>query len=503
MSLNLAVLKRDFVAFARLLKVYSKPRKRLVQFDPKPEQLRYVELLESSENPHLVTVKARQVGITTVTAAYFLWKLYFATEPLSHAIISLKDRSSVEILDTIRKMHASLPKLLRRPLSIDNKHTMQFKDTGARFDAYTAKARDGATRSFVASSAHISEFAYWEDQRNTLADIQATVGNGPLIIETTVNGPGDYYHDLVLSTQEPDSEWQLFFSPWYEDRQYVAKPPANWTPSPVEQRLKKRFHLTDEQLWWRHIRLKTMGDKFYKEFPSTPEEAFESLENLFFPKGFFSHITPCPLNGQWALPFDDQDQYVMGVDVGGGVGQDYTAVCIVSRSQQVPAFYWRANTLLPEQAADIIMSFYHQYKHPYTLVESNNHGHLLLYRLRSLGLYNLYKNHGKPWVTTRQSKVFAFDLLKGYLERTDIHSLPAPVIQELKSLQSTGNKAPAAPGNAHDDLAMATALAYVALDARPHFIHPNTYKAMWEQHRLDILHDELNQNPGGFKRRRL
>ena len=107
------------------------------------------------------------------------------------------------------------------------------------------------------------------------------------------------------------------------------------------------------------------------------------------------------------------DRYVMGVDVGGGVGGDYSALVVVSVGTLQPVYIQRSNQVSPRDWAHEVVRIATRYNGALILTESNNHGHAVL-ELRSL-------------------------------------TLPP------------GKATPEAPPGSHDDLAMSCALAYRAL----------------------------------------
>jgi hypothetical protein len=98
------------------------------------------------------------------------------------------------------------------------------------------------------------------------------------------------------------------------------------------------------------------------------------------------------------------------------------------------------------------------------LAESNNHGHAFLLEMsycRYLSLW-ISPTTGKPWVTSLPSKLDAYDTLREAMAL--IRVLDRQTHLELRSLTiPPGKVAPEAPKGAHDDAAMACALAYRAL----------------------------------------
>ena len=186
MSNKLAVMQKiteDPRIFFKFLKVFDKERGELVPFDMNNEQEELLEALLTHNR--IVVCKARQIGCSTLIRAYFLWKQYVETQPTRHAIISYTRDSADHLHSMDKGFYLCLPKPLQRKLSKSTQRTLKFNDTGAELRAFTGGGKAGATRSFTFSSAHISEFAFFDDQEDLLANTIASCGNGQIIIETT------------------------------------------------------------------------------------------------------------------------------------------------------------------------------------------------------------------------------------------------------------------------------------------------------------------------------
>ena len=150
----------------------------------------------------------------------------------------------------------------------------------------------------------------------------------------------------------------------------------------------------------------------------------------------------------------------MGVDVAAGVGSDYSTITVVSMSTLQPVYHYRNNAISPTGFADVVLKVAQKYNDAKVLCESNNHGHVVLYRLRHLGYRNLWLSHkGVDWVTSVKSKLDAYETLREYVVNEMITSLDMQVLSELRSLVVL-RVTPEAPRGMHDDLAMSMALAY-------------------------------------------
>ena len=455
--------------FFKFLKVFNKETGKLEPFILRPQQEELLQALLTHNK--VVVLKARQLGISTLLRAYFLWKSYMSVEPTRHAIISYTRDSADHLHNMDKGFYLSLPKPLQRKLSKSSSRTLQFGDTNAELRAFTAGGKAGATRSFTFSDTHISEFAFFDDQDDLLANVMASVGEGQIVIETTPNSPGDKYHELIEGA--PGNGWHLCWFPWYEHAPYTKKSQFHQpqVPDPTEEELslKERHDLTLGQLYWRRSMIRTMGlEKFRREFPATVDEAFFAASNEFFPLDILDELEVVDLGGQvdrWYCDPVPGDKFAMGVDVAAGRGGDFSVITVVSCTTMLPIYHFRSNQILPHQLADKIYELYWDFDEPYTIIEQNGPGETVLYRMKEWKVKNLYKDtKGRDWRTRKENKIAIFDHLRDLVCEGVINSLDKTLWAEMRSVQITKG-APASSGN--DDMVMATALALWGAKLKP------------------------------------
>jgi len=456
--------------FFKFLRVFDKETNTLVPFQLREEQEVLLDALMKYNK--IVVLKARQLGVSTLLRAYFLWKSYMATEPTRHAIISYTRDSADHLHNMDKGFYSSLPKALQRKLSKSSARTLQFDDTLAELRAFTAGGKGGATRSFSFTDTHISEFAFFDDQDDLLANVMASVGEGQIVIETTPNSPGDKYHELI--TASPDNGWHLCWFPWHEHKEYTKKSQFHQpqVPDPTEEELaiKEEFGLTLGQLYWRRTMISTMGiEKFRREFPGTIDEAFFSASNEFFPLDILNEMEVFDGGNTREVFYDDKmpgDRYAMGVDVAGGRGGDYSVISIVSCTTMNPVYIYRSNQVLPHELADKVYELYWEWDEPYTIIEQNGPGETVLYRMKEWKVKGLYRDAaGKDWRTRKENKIAIFDHFRDLICEGVITSVDRHLWSELRNIQITKG-APSAIG-AHDDIVMATALALWGAKLKP------------------------------------
>ena len=459
--------------FAKLHKVQDKDSKKEIHFDPMPMQTKIFEAVEAGHSRILV-IKARQTTATTGCKMVLHHMAYTTPNEAMHAIVSMRDDSATALMDDNRRWLRHPPELLRRPIRTHSRGRIVYDDTGASLQAFTSRSSTGL-RSFTPAAALVSEAAFAPDLEETVAQVDAAVGNGVLILESTANIPGDFFSKLVLGA--PENGWHLITMWWWEHPLYTSPDEAipsdfEATLTNVEKGLQTEYGLTVNQLHWRRAKLLSLGSdhKFRREYPACLDDCFLDREGGYYGDDVMSgiHVVEHKLHGdnhgrEIEAP-QLHDRYVMGVDIGGGVGGDYSTLAVVSVSTMQPVYTERSNTLTPAAWAHRCIQVATRYNSALMLAESNNHGHAFLLEMDHCGYRTQWRNPktGKPWVTSLASKLDAFDTLREALGIIKV--MDGVTWMELRSLTiPAGKVAPEAPRGGYDDAAMAMALAFRCL----------------------------------------
>jgi len=467
---QLLELIADPVRFISKLKIIDKNGK-LITLTPNGEQVRIIEALEQGEDT--LILKGRQIGSSTIVSAYLFWKAYTSTEPLTIAILSHKLASSKHLLEIHKTFYHNLPQFLKRPLSVENTTEMKFKDSGASIIAVSAEGK-GGLRSFTCSYLQISEYAFAPNPDELKATALSALNNGQLVIESTANHFNDALHQEIMRSERGDAKWNYLFFKWFDHKDYQEELPANeeieW--SNVELDLKEKFSLTDEQLYWRRLKLSKIGNlhKFQREYPATIEDAYSIAGNVYLSREDFEEIEIINVEPHTANVFDEpdpNDRYAIGVDVSAGVGRDYSVIYVLSKTTHQPVLIWRSNEVSPVYLAERIVDFANDYNKALVLVESNNFGNVVLNEMSHMGYRKIWKKDGKDWITTLKSKTAMFENLKDEIVTGYIHLLDNIVYSELRAItvNDRGNIELANQDGAHSDNAVALALGYMCLQS--------------------------------------
>ena len=204
--------------FISRLKIKAKDG-RIVTLYPNDEQTKIIEALEGGKD--LIVAKPRQIGSTTIVAAYLFWKAYTNEQPITVALLSHKIDSVRHILRIFKTFYDNLPKFLQQPLKEDSASKLVFNN-GATILCASASSK-GGLRSFTCSYLLLSEFAFAENADELKATAVSAVNNGQMIIESTADYWGDPLHLEIETAMRGEANYKYLFFPWSEHKEYVLE----------------------------------------------------------------------------------------------------------------------------------------------------------------------------------------------------------------------------------------------------------------------------------------
>jgi len=243
--------KPSLLVFVESLKIPDRARGGLVPFALYPRQREALAAMAKADR--LVAVKARQVGMTTLTLALAL----YATQYTAHRNVLVAKQSLEEAKDSIRRlktMHASIPEALRPQAIVeDNVQSLAFAN-GSRIDALSSTSSIGRGRSAYLGIA--DEAAFWPEVERQMAALGAACER--LIVCSTGDGPHGYLPRLWRQAMGGKGGWVPLFLDWTAVPSRDADFYRETVLEAVEPRLARR------------------------EYPSTPEEAFQAPEGIYF-----------------------------------------------------------------------------------------------------------------------------------------------------------------------------------------------------------------------------
>lgn len=457
----------DPFKFIPLLKIKNKHGK-MVYLKLNREQIEIIKAFEDG-NDHLVILKGRQIGSSTIVSAYLFWKWYTSKSPITIAILSHKLASSKHILNMWFRFWDNLPKGLQRQLAVRNTIEMRLADTDAEVIAVSAEGK-GGLRSFTANYIHLSEYAYAPDPEELKATAIASLNEGRLIQESTANRYGDAHHLDILKAQRGEANLKLLFFPWSQHDEYAidkAQRQSFCTESDDEESL-LTAGLTVGQILWRRMKVQQLGlQKFKREYPLTIEDAYGSTSNAYFSEEDLRYCITLEMDHIddeiiEIIPYSAQTSYGIGVDVAAGVGRDSSSIVVIDKASWQVVCMWQSAHCSIAELVDRIEHISGMYGDAKCLVEGNSIGVAALTELRSRGFKNLWIDEaGKDWNTNAKTKWIMFEALREALRTGCIRDIPMIVQQELRAffINDKGNIDYPTHHSTHGDSVIALALA--------------------------------------------
>lgn len=262
----------------------------IVDFKPNWAQ----DALYNQHNLNIV-LKARQLGITTFHALLFLDTCLFNKNVNAAIVADSKNVAREIFIDKVKFAYDNLPQFVRNMCCAyrDNVHEMRFSN-GSVFRVATTLR--GGTLQYL----HITEFAKICQENPTKANeiisgaLNAVQAGQFVCIESTARGREGHFFNICKSAQDlQDSgatlgslDWKLWFFSWWEHPDYIIDSKNVLISKEMndyfEELKGKEIILSDEQKAWYVKKLQTQGDYMKREYPSTPEEAFEAANEGFY-----------------------------------------------------------------------------------------------------------------------------------------------------------------------------------------------------------------------------
>lgn len=450
------------VKFISRLKIKDKSG-RISYLHPNDEQVEVIEALEKDGD--LIVCKPRQIGSTTIVAAYLFWKAYTSSEPITIALLSHKIDSVRHILRIFKTFYENLPQFLRKPLKEDSASKLVFHN-GATVLCASASSK-GGLRSFTCSYLLLSEFAFSENADELKATAVAALNGGQMIIESTANYWGDPLHLEIEVAMRGEANYNYIFFPWWKHKEYSLTVSDDFIPTEEEIELAEEYDLSLSQLSWRRLMIQKLGeDKFRREYPACLSDAYAQAGDAYLMEDDLKLIQEIEVDGdRWnaLAQVSPQDSYAIGVDVGSGTGKDYSVAFVLSKTTGQPVGIFRCNNTTPTDLAQELFSISQEYNNAKILVENNNVGVVVNQCLQGANLWK--SSEDKFWTTGAINKRVMFEELKEAIRTGTIYQIDGITLSELRSikLDNKYNINLTRANGAHADSAVALALAYQCL----------------------------------------
>jgi hypothetical protein len=417
-------------------------------------------------NRYVLILKARQLGFSTLVAAYAFWAAYFY-EDRSIVMLSRTERDAIKLLQKAKYGYRFLPEWMKFRGPPVNSTQTKMEIANESYIESLPSASDPA-RGESLWLAILDELAFLPNSDEAWSSIEPTVDVGGRVIAlSTANGEGNLFHKLWVGGKNKTNRFKTIFYPWSANGR---------TQEWYEE---KKADLPDWQL--------------AQEYPDNAEDAFlrsgrpvfnlemlNSIETVD-PKweGFLDKPPQASMRWKfveerrgplrvWELPAKD-GKYVIGADPAQGFEHgDFSSLHVINaRSGQVVAT-WHGRIDPDLFGSDVIGPVGRWYNNALAGVESNNHGLVALKALQREKYKPIYMQRSPRykksvptdilgWRTTQVTKPVAIDELNKQL-RTGALQLPcAATLSELRTF--VRDDAGRMNGSPFDDRVMSLAIA--------------------------------------------
>lgn len=357
----------DPVYFMKKYCVIQHPQRGKINFNLYPYQESC--LRDFNTYDYNVILKSRQLGISTLCAAYSLWYMTFYSDK-NIMVLATKQEVAKNLVTKVRVMYENLPSWIKVAAVEDNKLSLRFKN-GSQIKATTTNSDAG--RSEALSMLVVDECAFIDSIDTVWAAAQQTLATGGrAILLSSPNGTGNFFHKTwVDATTNSKSRFHPIRLHWTvhpeRDQRWREKQDELLGPRLAAQECDADFISSGATV--------LDGDllKWYEETTVT-----EPVEK----RGFDGNIWI------WEYP-DYTKEYVVAADVARGDGKDYSAFHIidVQTLTQVAEYRGQIGT---KEFGYMLMAMATEYNKALLVVENANVGWAALQPIIDNNYENLF-----------------------------------------------------------------------------------------------------------------
>jgi len=315
-----------------------------------------------------IILKARQLGISTITAAYVSWLMLFHRDK-NILIVATKLQTATNLVKKVKAIIKHLPDWMRiSEITIDNRTSFELSN-GSQIKGSSTSSDAG--RSEALSLLVVDEAAHVEKLSELWTALYPTLSTGGRCIAlSTPNGVGNWFHQSCVEAEAGTNDFYMTTLLWDvhpdRDKKWFDKETKNMSKRQIAQELECNFNVSGETV------IHPDDIQWYLDRIKTPE-----------------HRTGFDRNYWIWKRYNPEKPYLISADVARGDGKDSSAYHIFElETMEVVAEYVGKPT--PDDFADILYNVAAEYGDPMLVIENNNIGFAVLKKLLDKGYPNIY-----------------------------------------------------------------------------------------------------------------
>ena len=239
-----------------------------------------------------IILKGRQQGLSTYIGARLFHQVITRLGTKAY-ILTHEAEATKNLFEMTQRYYDKLPRGLAPTADKSNVRELQFRKADSGYSVGTA-GNKGAGRSQTIQLFHGSEVAFWPHAEEHAKGVMQAISNEAgteIILESTANGIGNYYHSVWKAAESRQSEYIAIFIPWFWQSEYTASA-TGFNPTEEESFLMGIYGadgLTHAHLAWRRLKIAEFSndydiglESFKQEYPFSATEAFlNPIANVF------------------------------------------------------------------------------------------------------------------------------------------------------------------------------------------------------------------------------
>jgi len=414
-------------------------------------------LTDFKDNRFNIILKSRQLGLSTLSAGYILWKMLF-NQDFNALVIATKVTVAKNLVEKVRVMHDLLPVWLRdggNSSVEDNKLSLKLKN-GSQCKAIASSPDAG--RSEALSLLVVDEAAFIRDIDEIWLSAQSTLSTGgAAIVLSTPNGVGNWFHKMWVDGESGANGFHNIR--------------LHWTVHP-----ERNQDWRDEQT--RILGIKGAAQECDCDFVSSGDTVIDPQLLMWYKDTYV--VDPIQKRGFdgnlwiWEHPNYNR-QYMVVADVARGDSSDYSAAQVIDIEDcsQVAEYRGKIET---KDFGNFLVSLATEYNNALLVIENANVGWACIQQVIDRGYANLfYMSNDLKYIdverqmtnryyreerqmvagfsTTAKTRPLIISSLDSYIQNKDILIRSVRLIDELFTFIWNGGRAEAMKGY-NDDLTM-------------------------------------------------
>ena len=279
--------------------------------------------LKETGKVRAICLKGRQQGVSTLIQARYFHKT-ITNRGIKTFILTHDAQATKNLFEMTKRYYEYLPAGLIPKANRDSQKELKFEILDSGYAIGTAGAK-GTGRSQTIQLLHGSEVSFWPNAAEHAQGLMQAVGDQAdteIILESTANGIGNYYHSVWCAAEQGKSDFQAIFVPWYwqpEYRAFYNQKHEEIHLSEDETTLMEMYEangMTREHIYWRRFKIGQfsqdyeLGVKlFNQEYPCCAHDAFlNPIDDTFIPSVHVSKARKNKIDSLKSTPL------IIGVD---------------------------------------------------------------------------------------------------------------------------------------------------------------------------------------------